>query len=92
MTLAIEVKRLTKAYVSKGGKKNRKQQRNRMIAFAKFVDAMGIHYMGQVGRRHVIEYWKAKRSLAPRTLYSHWLAIRDLWELADKTEEVPLPE
>lgn len=91
MKLIREVQALTHGYVRKGGKDNRRQQRARMISFAEHCAEMGAESLGQVGKRHVISYWKANRALAPRTAYNHWLAIRELWRLAGKPGDPPRP-
>ena len=89
--LVEQVKALTNGFSRKGGKGNRRQQLARMLAFAAFCEGMGASELGQVGNRHVIQYWKARRSLSDATLYSHWLAIRHLWRLSGKAGEPPKP-
>ena len=91
MRLLKEVEALSHAYVRKGGKDNRRQQRARMLAFAEHAAASGAHSLGQLGKAHVIDYWKSHREFAASTAYSHWLAIRDLWQLAGKVGEPPRP-
>lgn len=91
MKIVIEVQQLTNGYVRKGGKDNRRQQRARMIAFAEFCASLGVNSLGQVGKNHVIQYWKTNRNLAESTAYSHWLAIRSLWELLGKPGSPPKP-
>ena len=91
MRLLKEVEALSHAYVRKGGKDNRRQQRARMLAFAEHAAASGAHSLGQLGKAHVIAYWKSHRELAPTTAYSHWLAIKALWRLAGKAGEPPRP-
>lgn len=91
MKLVLEVKNLTQGYSIKGGKDNRKQQRSRMIAFAQHAASQGATSLGQVGRLHVVTYWKKHRDLSDHTLYSHWLAIRELWKLSGKLQEPPRP-
>ena len=94
MTLRSQVEQLARAYTRKGGKDNRRQQAARMMAFAAHAEGAGAHEMGQVGGRHVVSYWRALRAsvgLADATLYSHWLAIRELWRLAGKPGEPPRP-
>ena len=94
MKLQQQVQALAHGYTRKGGKDNRRQQTARMMAFAAHCEAQGAHEMGQVGGRHVVNYWKALRAsggLADSTLYSHWLAIRELWHLAGKPGEPPRP-
>jgi hypothetical protein len=92
VNLYHEVYELTHHYVKKGGKKNRNQQRKRMLAFAKFAQSHGVKSLGQLGRKHVIQYWKENRALSERTLYSHWLAIRELWRLSGKVGEPAPPK
>lgn len=91
LKLELEVERLTRIYVRKGGKDNRKQQRARMLDFARHSARMGANSLGQVGHGHVIKYWKVNVGLADATLYNHWLAIRELFHLAGKPLEPPKP-
>mgnify|MGYP003583643737 CR=1 FL=1 len=91
MKLSQQVQELTRAYVRKGGKDNRRQQAARMMAFAAHCEAIGAREMGQIGATHVIRYWKASTGLSDTTRYSHWLAIRELWKLAGKPNEPPRP-
>lgn len=91
MNLYEEVYALSHGYVSKGGKKNRNQQRKRMLAFAKFAQSKGVKSMGQLGRRQVRQYWKANIDLSDPTLYAHWLAICEVWRLLGKPEAPPEP-
>ena len=94
MKLQQQVQELTRGYARKGGKDNRHQQIARMTAFASHCESLGAVQMDQVGGKHVVRYWKALRAsggLADSTLYSHWLAIRELWRLAGKPGEPPKP-
>lgn len=94
MGLCSQVEALARGYVRKGGKDNRRQQAARMMAFAAHCEGLGASEMGQVGGKYVVSYWKALRAssgLADATLYSHWLAIRELWLLSGKTGEPPRP-
>lgn len=91
MRLEIEVERLTHAYAAKGGSDNTKQQRSRMLAFARRCEQLGAHSMAQVGKGHVIKWWKEHRHLADRTLYEHHRALSILWQLAGKSGQPPEP-
>lgn len=91
LQLIREVRALADGYVRHGGKDNRKQQRARMLAFAELAAGMGARSVGQVGGRHVIEYWRHHRSLTESTAYNHWLALCALWELAGKAGKPPRP-
>lgn len=91
MKIVQEVEQLTRAYVRKGGKDNRRQQRSRMIAFAEHCGLQGQNSLGQVGKAHVISYWKATKHLSDSTRYNHWRALAVLWELSGKPGEPPKP-
>lgn len=89
--LVEQVRHLTSGYARKGGKDNRQQQRQRMIAFAVHAESLGACDLGQVGGRHVVTYWRQRRHLEPMTLYSHHRAIVTLWQLAGKPGLPPRP-
>ena len=89
--LVEQVQALTRGYIRKGAKNNRRQQAARMTAFAAFCEGEGARDLGQVGRRHVVRYWIAHRHLAPATLYAHHLALKILWQLAGKPGLPPEP-
>jgi len=91
MSLVYEVERLTRTFACKGGKANRRLQRKRMVEFAKHAQTLGATSIHQVGKRHVIHYWKQNRTLENSTAYNHWLAIKILWQLASKAGEPPMP-
>jgi hypothetical protein len=82
---------LIHGYARTGGKDNRRQQAARMRTFVEHCTALGAKSFAQIGKQHVIRYWKAHRELSPATAYSHWLAIRELWRLAGKPGEPPKP-
>lgn len=87
-----QVQMLVRGYVRKGGKANRRQQAARMIAFAYFCEAVGVREKGQVGARHVIQYWRQCRHLSVPTLYNHYRALCILWGLADLSGVPPKPK
>lgn len=89
--LVQQVESLTRGYVRKGGKGNRRQQASRMISFARFCEAEGTGDIGQIGARHVIRYWQNNRHLASTTLYNHHRALCHLWRLANKLGTPPEP-
>ena len=91
MKLEIEVERITHAYAAKGGSDNTKQQRSRMLAFSRHCEQLGAHSMAQVGKIHVIKWWKTHRHLSDRTLYEHYRALSILWQLAGKAGQPPAP-
>lgn len=92
MKILKEVEFLTRGYVRKGGKNNRRQQRSRMLAFAQFCgDKHGLNSLGQIGKAQVIAYWRTTRHLSNTTRYSHWRALVTLWALSGKPGEPPRP-
>jgi hypothetical protein len=93
MRLQQQVEALAHAYTRKGGKTNRRQQAARMVAFAAHAEGLGATDIGQLGSKQVIAYWRALRAqgLSERTMYAHWLALRELWRLAGKSGDPPRP-
>lgn len=92
MKILKEAEFLTREYVRKGGKTNRRQQRARILAFADFCGQQGQNSLGQIGRAHVVAYWKANRHLSDATLYNHWCALVTLWKLSGKSGSPPKPK
>lgn len=94
MSFYRDVESVIHAYVRKGGKDNRRQQARRMLSFASHCQNLGVRHAGEVGRRHVIEYWKSLRvdALSERTIYSHYLALRELWKLLRRLDLPPMPK
>jgi hypothetical protein len=89
--LVDEVRQLTFSWIKKGGKTGRREQARIMLAFASDIENSGPTSMKQVGRAHVIQYWKANKDLSDATLMSSWYAIRQLWVIAGKAGEPPKP-
>ena len=91
-TLADQVRDLAHVYVRHGGKKNRRQQVDRVAAMANWIQARyRLNGLGQIGKRQVIAYWKDNRDWAPRTAYAHWLAVRELWRWLGRAGDPPAP-
>lgn len=91
MSIELEIKRLAHGYVRKGGTINRRQQVKRMLVFGDFCVQNGARSLGQVGKGHVIRYWRSTRGLDSRTRDGYWYALRILWQLAGKAGEPPRP-
>lgn len=84
--IKTEVLLLTRNYVRSGGKFNRKQQLQRMLAFTSFCQDQGAKDLAQVGQKHVMAYYRDNKTFSHPTLYNHFLAIAKLFELAGKKE------
>jgi DNA-binding transcriptional regulator YdaS (Cro superfamily) len=90
--LASQVRSLAHAYVRGGSKTNRRLQVGRMLKFVAFVeDAERLHNLHEIGHRHIINFWKGHRDLAPKTAHDYWLALCALWRLAGKSGKPPRP-
>jgi hypothetical protein len=91
-TWAEELRKHTHDYVRRGGKQNRKKQVSLIINFLEFTASQdkftSIH---ELGRRHVINFWKSHRDLPEKTAYDYWLGICKLWEWIGKKEKPPKP-
>jgi len=75
-----------------GGKANRRQQMERACKVCDWVQRNAqVHYLGQLGGRQIIQFWKAHRELSDSTRYGYWLALCQLWRFAGKAGEPPRP-
>ena len=91
-TLASQIRERAHVYVAHGGKQNRRQQVERLVLFVTWAQAeFRLNGLEQLGKRHVISYWKAHRDLAPRTAEGYWRAIGLLWVWLDRVEPPPKP-
>ncbi|MDP2203903.1 MAG: hypothetical protein Q8K07_17940, partial [Methylicorpusculum sp.] len=63
-TWAKELESHTHDYVRRGGKQNRQKQVSLIINFLEFIDTQeGLTSLQRLGKRHVINFWKAHRHL-----------------------------
>jgi hypothetical protein len=91
-TLADQVRRLAHGYARHGAKANRRQQVGRAVAVVEWVAARErLTGLDQIGKRHVVDFWKAHRHLADSTAYAYWLALRELWGWLGRPGEPPRP-
>lgn len=91
-TLAKQLEPYIHRYVRKGGKQNRKQQMTRLLIFINWQQQHEqITGLEQLGKRHVILFWKHHRHQQDATAYHYWLAIRILWEWLNKATPPPKP-
>jgi len=92
LTLADQVRRLAHGYVRHGSKANRRQQVGRLVVMVEWITTRDrLTGLDQIGKRHVIDFWKAHRHLADRTAYAYWLALRELWVWLDRQGKPPKP-
>ena len=91
-TLAEQSRRLAHGYVRHGAKANRRQQVGRAVAVVEWIAARErLTGLDQIGKRHVVDFWKAHRHLADSTAYAYWLALRELWGWLGRDSEPPKP-
>lgn len=91
-TLANQLHKLAHNYVRRGAKANRRQQLGRMIRFLEFVEEIERpNNLHEIGKKHVVSFWKANRTLADKTAHGYWLALCELWRLAQKKGTPPKP-
>lgn len=84
--LKNEVLLLTRNYVRSGGKDNRRQQLQRILAFTSFCRNSGVVRVAQIGQKHVMSYYRHNKHLSHTTLYNHFLAISKLFDMASKKQ------
>jgi DNA-binding transcriptional regulator YiaG len=91
-TLAKDAEQYFRDYVRGGGKQNRKKQVARITEFLDWAESNEkAHALHGLGKRHVINFWKAHRHLSEETAYKYWLGIRQLWVWLDKHDLPPEP-
>ncbi|QWF70567.1 helix-turn-helix transcriptional regulator [Methylomonas paludis] len=91
-TLVNQIHTLAHQYVRSGSKENRRLQVGRMIKFVEFIEqSEQLHNLHEVGKRHVIQFWKAHRDMAQKTANAYWLAICVIWQWSNKPGTPPKP-
>ncbi|MCD2453544.1 hypothetical protein GO003_024500 [Methylicorpusculum oleiharenae] len=91
-TWAKELESHTHDYVRRGGKQNRQKQVSLIINFLEFIDTQeGLTSLQRLGKRHVINFWKAHRDLPEKSAYDYWLGLCQLWSWLGKSEKPPRP-
>ena len=90
--LVNQIQTLAHQYVRSGSKENRRLQVGRMIKFVEFIEQTEqLHNLHEVGKRHVISFWKAHRDMAPKTANAYWLALCVIWQWSNKPGTPPKP-
>lgn len=90
--LVRKINELSHRYVRSGSKENRRLQIGRIIKFVEFIEETEkLHGLQEIGKRHVIQFWKSHREFADKTANDYWLALCILWKLADKAGTPPKP-
>lgn len=91
-TWARELESYTHDYVRRGGKQNRRKQVSLIVSFLEFTDAQeGLTSLHRLGKRHVINFWKAHRDMPEKSAYDYWLGMCQLWSWLGKSEKPPRP-
>ena len=91
-TLSKQVIGLSRRYVSKGSKENRRRQLRRILLFVEWLETQEPgRDLAQLGKRHIINFWQAHRHLTDKTRYEYWLALCVLWKLMEKPGKPPRP-
>lgn len=87
-----ELESYTHDYVRRGGKQNRRKQVSLIVNFLEFTDAQeGLTSLHRLGKRHVINFWKAHREMPEKSAYDYWLGFCQLWSWLGKSEKPPRP-
>lgn len=85
----LEINELTHNYKRKGGKKNRKQQVQRMHYFANWVNSnfARIGTVHRIGKRHVKAFMNSHSHFSETTLWRGYrYAIADLFALLNRAD------
>ncbi|MEQ1740575.1 MAG: hypothetical protein ABL884_11790, partial [Methyloglobulus sp.] len=91
-TWVNELSEHTHNYVRRGGKHNRQKQVALIVDFLEYTDSHEkITSLHRLGARHVVNFWKAHRSLSEKTAYDYWLGLCKLWGWLGKPGKPPKP-
>lgn len=83
---------LKSGFGRRGGKANRRLQKQRLTVFITYCsEKWGLKSLGQLGRKHVENFFVSRWDLAPKTKQHYWYALRILWVLLGKVELPPRP-
>lgn len=88
-TMEQDLAILMSGYLRTGSKANHQRQHKRMKEFVDYCETVGVRSLGQIGRSHVIKFWKSHRQLEDKTLQDYWYAFRILWKAIGQPGEPP---
>lgn len=76
-----ELNRELHLYLRTGGKKNHRNQAEKMKCFCRDIQKQNskIKSLGQIGRKQVSEFWRRKEGLALTTKTAYYYAICYIW-------------
>lgn len=61
-----------------------------IVNFLKFTDTQeGLTSLHRLGKRQVINFWKANQEMPEKSTYDHWLGLCQLWIWIGKSEKPP---
>lgn len=88
----LDVLWLKSGFGRRGGKDNRRLQKQRLTVFISYcASAWGLKSLGQLGSKHVEQFFVSRWDLSAKTKHHYWYAIRILWQLLGKVELPPKP-
>lgn len=91
-TWAKQLQEYSHAYVRRGGKEHRRKQIARLENFLEQTDAAeNLTSLKRLGKRQVINFWKANRAFSEKTAYDYWIALCLLWVWLEKPDKPPKP-
>ena len=81
------------AYRRKGGKQNRRKQVAMALRFVEYLEfEERLRDWDHLSAHQIIRYYKSRRELSARTIYNHFLAVRELVEQVRPDLIVPEPK
>lgn len=76
----------------RGGKGNRRLQKQRIMVFITYCMVQwDIRSVGQIGKKHVEQFYSSRWDLSAKTKMHYWYAFRVLWSLLGKIDQPPKP-
>lgn len=77
-----------KKFKKHGGKQNRNDLVRKM---EKVYEFNGVYHLDQLGKNHIIEFYKANRNLSERTMMQYFYALQKLYSLLGRNYLPPKP-
>ena len=79
-------------YLKRGSKAYRREKFSRLSEFLNWVETeKKVKGLGQIGTKHIIDFWRSHRDYSDNTKHKYWLAIKDMWDFLDFAGVPPKP-
>lgn len=92
--MEFEIRSKSDVYLRHGGKKSRKARIKRLISACEDIETneKGIKTLGQIGRRHIYQFYARHNDLSKTTLMDYYYAFVYAWQdILKRSSKPPKP-